>query len=287
MAINLATVKQLSTGPLGLGIFEHLCCALVFTTLNLWNAGHLICFNEGDTSTTMCQTRSSQFKYWVIPPGLGNAPATVQVFVDDCLRPCIDDFAVCFILNIQIDTNNKKEHKDHIQTLLEWLQQFSLYSKAKNWQFRASDISFLGFISSSDRVWMESDHISAIEDWPPPKSFWDAQVLLGFRKFYRWFISTYAKAMTPIADLQKNLPGIWEWTGKAKLAVQILTKIFTKAPIHQQFNQAQAGILQTASGGFTITSILNQYDGFRILRLVDFYLRKCFTAWQNYNTYNR
>jgi len=41
------------------------------------------------------------------------------------------------------------------------------------------------------------------------------------------------------------------------------------------------------ASGFAITGILNQYNGFGILRPVNFYSQKCSPAEQNYATYNR
>jgi len=64
-------------------------------------------------------------------------------------------------------------------------------------------------------------------------------------------------------------------------------KAFAEAPIPQHFNPQKPIILQTDASGFAITGILNQYDGFVILRPVNFYSWKCSPAEQNYNTYNR
>jgi hypothetical protein len=119
-----------------------------------------------------------------MPFGLTNAPATFQAYIDDCLRPYIDDFALCYLADILIYSTNEKEHEDHVKKVLERLRQFGLYCKAEKCQFGASEISFLGFIISSDGIGMESDHISTIQDWPTPKSIRDVHVLLGFTHFY-------------------------------------------------------------------------------------------------------
>jgi hypothetical protein len=216
-----------------------------------------------------------------------NAPATFQAYLDDCLRPYIDDFAVCYLDDRLIYSTNKTEHEDHVKNVLERLRQFSLYCKAEKCQFRASEISFLGFIISSDLIGMESDRISTIDDWPTPKSIRDVQVLLGFTNFYQRFIRKYPKVTAPISDLLKKSTSKWEWTRKAEPAFTKLKKAFTKAPIHQHFDPAKPIIIQTDASGFTIAGILNHYVGFGILRPVKFYSRKCSPAGQNYDTYDR
>ena len=71
------------------------------------------------------------------------------------------------------------------------------------------------------------------------------------------------------------------------MAFRKLKRTYTKAPILQHFEPAKTIILQTDASGFAIAGILNQYDGFRVLRPVNFYSRKCSSAEQNDNTYDR
>jgi hypothetical protein len=69
--------------------------ARIFTRLELRTADHLIRIKEGDEYKTAFRTRYGQFEYRVMPFGLTNAPASFQGYIDDCLRPYIDDFTVC------------------------------------------------------------------------------------------------------------------------------------------------------------------------------------------------
>jgi len=134
---------------------------------------------------------------------------------------------------------------------------------------------------------MESDRISTIEDWPTPKSIRDVKVHLGFTNFYRRFIRKCAQLTAPIPDLLQKSTSRWEWTRKAELTFRKLKKTFTDTPIHQDLNPAKPIIRQTDASGFAIAGILNQYNGFSILRPVNFYSRKCSYGEQNYHTYDR
>jgi len=64
-------------------------------------------------------------------------------------------------------------------------------------------------------------------------------------------------------------------------------RAFTESPILQHFDPAMPIILQTDASGFEIAGIRNQYDGFGTLRQVNFYSRKCSSAEQNYDAYDR
>ena len=75
--------------------------------------------NEGDEYKTAFRTRYGHFEYRVMPFGLTNTLATFQVYIDDCLRPYIDDFAVCDLDDILIYSTNKEEHEEHVRKVLE------------------------------------------------------------------------------------------------------------------------------------------------------------------------
>jgi hypothetical protein len=183
-ALNLATVKNWYPLPQIGEMLDQMRGAPIITTLDLQNAYHLIRINDGDEYNAAFRTRQGQFEFRVMPFGCPNAAATFQAYIDKCLRPYIDNFAICYLDDILIYSNNEKEYKDHVQKVLERLRQFGLYCKAEKGQFGATKIGFLGLIISSDGVGMESDRISTIDDWPTPKSIRDVQVLLSFINFY-------------------------------------------------------------------------------------------------------
>jgi hypothetical protein len=185
-----------------------------------------------------------------------------------------------------------------VRQVLQRLREFGLYCTAEKCQFIVLEVRLLGFVITADEVGLKSDRISTIEDWPTPKLLRDVQVLLGFTNFYRRFIQKYAKVTLSLTELLKKTETSprdkkgahavkWEWTRQAELAFRKRKRTFIKALIHQHFDLAKPIILQTDVSGFATVGILNQYDGFCVLRTINFYSRKWSSAEQNYNTYDR
>jgi hypothetical protein len=287
-ALNQASVKNRYPLPLISEILERVGKAKIFTKLDLRGAYNLIRIKEGDEFKTAFRTRYGQFEYRVMPFGLTNAPATFQAYMDDCLRPYKDEFVVCYLDDILIYSEDPAQHEDHVRKVLERLREYGLYCKAEKCEFSVKKVGFLGFVVSPDGIEMEADRIATIEDWPTPKSVKDVQVLMGFTNFYRRFVKKYAKVTAPISDLlKKEASGKWEWTQHAEIALQKLKRAFTEAPILQHFDPEKPITLQTDASGFAIAGILNQFDGFGVLRPTSFYSRKCTPAEQNYDTYDR
>jgi hypothetical protein len=50
---------------------------------------------EDDEFKTAFRTRYDQFEYRVMPFELTNAPATFQAYLDECVRPYMDELVVC------------------------------------------------------------------------------------------------------------------------------------------------------------------------------------------------
>ena len=93
-ALNLATVKNRYLLPLIPEMLDPVCEATIFTKLDLRGAYNIIRTEEGDEYMTAFRMRYDQFEYRVMPFSHTNSPATFQSYIDDCLRPYDDDFAV-------------------------------------------------------------------------------------------------------------------------------------------------------------------------------------------------
>jgi len=101
-AFNKATVKILYPLPSIPEMPDRVREARIFMKLDLHGTYHLIQIEEGDEDKTAIRQRYGPFKYQVMPFGVTNAPAMFQSYIDHCLQPYIDNFAVCYLDDILI-----------------------------------------------------------------------------------------------------------------------------------------------------------------------------------------
>jgi hypothetical protein len=172
-ALNQASVKNQYPLPLISEILEKVGKAKIFTKLDLCGAYNLIRIKGGDELKTAFRTRYGQFEYRVMPFGLTNALATFQAYMDDCLRPYMDKFVVCYLDDILIYSENPVQHEDYVRKVLERLREYGLYGKAEKCKFSVKKVGFVGFVVSPDGIDMQSDRIATIQDWPTLKSVKD------------------------------------------------------------------------------------------------------------------
>jgi hypothetical protein len=105
------------------------------------------------------------------------------------------------------------------------------------------------------------------------------QVLVGFMNFYRHFIKKHAKVTSNHRFAKEIEREVGVYRG-ADIAIQKVKRAFTEAPILQHFDAEKPITLQTDASGFAIAGILNQFDGFGVLRPTSFYSRECTPAEQ-------
>ena len=100
--------------------------ARIFTKLDLHIAYNLNRIKEGDEYKTAFRTLYGQFENRVMTFGLTTALATFQYYINDCLRPYIVDFGVCYLGDILIYSTNEKKHEEHVRKVLQLLREFGL-----------------------------------------------------------------------------------------------------------------------------------------------------------------
>lgn len=77
---------------------------------------------------------------------------------------------------------------------------------------------------------MEPTKLSAITNWPQPKSLKQVQRFIGFANFYRKFIRNFSTIAAPISTLTKGSPARIHWTAETQQAFDRLKGLFTSAP---------------------------------------------------------
>ena len=84
--------------------------------------------------------------------GLTNGLATFQRYINDILFNYLDDFCTAYLDNILIYSSNKLKHKEHVQRVIERLQEASLQANIKKSKFSVKHTKYLGFIISIDGI---------------------------------------------------------------------------------------------------------------------------------------
>jgi transposase InsO family protein len=284
--LNAGTVKNRYPLPLMQETFTRLQSARYFTTLDIRGAFNQIRIAEGDEWKTAFRTRYGLFESLVMPFGLTNAPATFQTYINDVLRPYLDQSCTAYQDDVLVYSDDLESHRIHVRQVLEALRDAGLHLKPQKCVFHATEVPYLGLIIGRKGLSMDPKKVSAITDWSSPRNLKDVQIFLGFANFYRRFIKDYSKIVSPMTALtKKDTP--FHWSDACEEAFQFLKDAFTTAPVLRHFDFDRPTTVETDASDFVSAGILSQRDDDGILHPVAYFSKKHTSTECNYEIYDK
>ena len=135
-----------------------------------------------------------------------------------------------FIDDILVYSESRKEHEEHLKTVLQILKENKLYAKFSKCEFWLDQVAFLGHVVSKEGVAVDSSKIEAVSRWTRPKNASEIRSFLGLAGYYRRYVEDFSRIAAPLTALTRK--GIkYEWTEKCERSFQELKKRLTSAPI--------------------------------------------------------
>ncbi len=186
-----------------------------------------------------------------------------------------------------IFSDSLQEHIDHIQQVLKKLLENHLFVKLEKCEFHVSQVSFLDVVSQ-EAIQMEPRKVSAITNWPQPKTLKQVQRFLGFANFYRRFIHNFSTIAAPISALTKGSPTRIQWTAEALESSDRLKKLFSSAPILLHPDPELPFIVEVDASEVGVGAVLSQRSiSDNRVRPCSFFSRSLSSAERNYDVGNR
>lgn len=228
--LNSRTVKNRYPLPRIDELLDRLQGASVFTKLDLQSGYWQIRIKDEDIPKTAFRTRYGHFEWKVLPFGLTNAPATFQALMNRVLAPYLDRFVVVYLDDILIYSRSAEEHEQHLKLVLEALEQNELYVGLSKCAFGLHEVDFLGHVVSSDGIKPDPAKVSAVREWPAPKTVREVRSFLGLTSYYRRFIRHYSHKALPLTELTRgDVP--WRWGSEQQTAFDALKQALSTAPV--------------------------------------------------------
>jgi len=125
---------------------------------------------EVDIPKTTFQIHEGHYEFLVMPFGLCNAPSTFQSLMTHLLRPYLRKFIMVFFDDIIIYNITWDKHLQHVDQILQLLQDHKLFVKLSKRSFGMEEVEYLGHIVGCDEVRVDPKKIQAMQDWPQPKT---------------------------------------------------------------------------------------------------------------------
>ncbi len=161
----------------------------------------MIKIKERDKWKTVFWYKYGHFKYIVLPLGFTNVLTIFYIIINKNLKGLVDQIYIMFLNDIFIYFNIFEKYKKYIKNVLKRFNQYNFFINLNKCKFYIQKVFFLGFVISSEGIFIEIDCIQTILQWLVFRSVYNIQVFLGFIRFYRRFIKGYSKVTVLLINL--------------------------------------------------------------------------------------
>ena len=138
-----------------------------------------------------------------IPFGLTNAPASFQRFMEGCLGELRDKICIPYLDDIIVFSKTFEEHVEHVQLVLQKLQQRGVKLKPGKYKLFKRQVSFVGRIVSEQGYGIDPKATEAVTQLKgkSPQTVGEVRRIMGLLGVYRRHIQDFSKIAKAIYEL--------------------------------------------------------------------------------------
>jgi len=131
-------------------------------------------------------------------------------------------FILVFFDDMLVYNPSLEQHLCHLRTTFQILMSNQLFVKKSKCTFTEGKVEYLGHIITGEGVTTDLKKITAMVEWPIPKTIKELKGFLGLTCYYRKFIRNYGVINKSLTELLRQ--NGFEWNAKAKVAFISLKK---------------------------------------------------------------
>ena len=228
-----------------------------FSTLDLKSAYWQVQLCPDSAEKSAFITANGLWEFTTLPFGLSAAPMTFSRLMSEVLKGL--NWHVCLVYLDDIITFSRtvEEHIDILRQVFERLRKAKLKLAPKKCFLFREEVKYLGHYVSAAGIRVDPKKVSAVKEYPIPKTVTEVRAFLGLAGYYRRFCKEYSKVARPLHDLTHlDIPFIW---GPAQQnAFEVLKTKLTEAPVLSYPDPGKPYVLYTDASRLAVGYVLSQ-----------------------------
>lgn len=261
--LNTRTIRDAFPLPRIDESLDALRKAKYFTSLDLMSGYLQVQVAKEDQMKTAFTTPMGLYEYTRMPFGLMNAPATFQRLMNTVFGDMNLSEILIYLDDVIVFSSTLQEHLKRLESVFTRLRQHGLKLKPSKCHILQKEVKYLGHVVSENGVSTDPEKVSAVRDWPVPRTKKDVRSFLGFTGYYRRFIRDYAKVANPLFALvgnkvQSGKRSVIDWTPQCQEAFNALKEVLVSAPVLAYPDFELPFLLQTDASLIGLGAVLAQ-----------------------------
>lgn len=197
------------------------------------------------------------YQFKVMPFGLHSAPACFQRLLDTIIGPEFEPRAFAYLDDLVLVSHTFQGHLVLLTEVFTKLREAGLKLNPEKCYFCKKELKYLGHIINQTGIQTDPEKVSAIKEFPTPRTVRQVRSFLGLASWYRRFVPGFAIMSAPLTQLlRKNQR--WKWSENQENAFQLLKYALTSSPILTCPDFEQPFILQVDASNEGLGASLTQ-----------------------------
>jgi transposase InsO family protein len=258
-ALNLVTKKVNFPIPTVDSTIQNLTGSKFFSSLDVLSGFWHLPMSAKSQQYLAFSTPWNHFQFKRLPFGWVNSPFHFQRYMQTRIANRLPEFVQVYIDDIVIFSKTKEEHFEHIQAVLQVIQEEGLHLKTSKCSFFNHEMEYLGHIISEEGIRKDPRKVAAIEQLRPPTTKKQLRSFLGKVNYYGKFLPQLSQVARPLAKMTgSKTPFQWgpaQQTAFEEIKMLIVEKVVLAFPdVNQPYN------VITDASDYAIGGVLAQKD---------------------------
>lgn len=286
--VKLNAISKTDNFPMSVvqDIFQTLHNASWFSTADLRDGFYTLPLTPEQQQYTGFVTHSGIYHFRFCPFGLKNSPAWFLRIINRAFRDYAFGkrrFIFLYIDDFLVFSTTFANHLTHLLQVFLRLRRLNLCLKATKCFFSFQRVKCLGYIVTPRGFEPDPAKISAVQDFPRPRTAKDVRSFLGLASYYRRWVPSFSDIGRPLHALTgKNVRFVWSEDCQASF--DYLKKLLSSSPILAPYDPSKPIELLTDASDFGLGVIMGQRNDENVPQVLAYASQLMSSAQRNYST---
>lgn len=200
------------------------------------------------------------FEFSVMPFGLNNAAQTQQRLMDAIFGPEMEPNVFVYLDDIIVVNNNFEEHIKTLREVYNRLKNAGLTVNVEKCEFCRKSLKYLGYVVDERGLHTDPDKVSAVVNYPVPRTTTEIKRFMGMCSWYRRFVNNFSTIVAPINELLrgKKKGNQIQWSKEAEASFAQIKNALISAPVLSAPDFNNDFIVQSDASNVGIGAVLTQ-----------------------------